>query len=318
MSELLTFGETMVRLSPPEGERLSRADSLEVHAGGAESNVAAAAANLDADAEWLSVLPRTALGERIVHGLRGEGVTTTVTWTETGRVGTYYLEPGASPRGHSVRYDRGGTPIRDATAADLPLERVRDAEVAFTTGITPALSERAGETTASLLETATDAGTTTAFDVNYRAKLWEPARARTVLDRLFSFVDVLFVAVRDARDVLGYDGDDEAILRDIAADYEFETVILTRGEAGAFAHHDGSVAEQPAFPTQTVDPLGSGDALVGGFLAARLNDRSVADALAYGVATAALKRTIDGDMATVRPEEVETLLGEGADGGIDR
>ncbi|MFC7132026.1 MULTISPECIES: bifunctional 2-dehydro-3-deoxygluconokinase/2-dehydro-3-deoxygalactonokinase [Salinibaculum] len=317
MTGLVTFGETMLRLSPPRGQRLSRVDGFDVHVGGAESNVAVAAANLGVDSAWCSALPDTALGERVVHALRGEGVEPLVTWTDTGRVGTYYLERGGRPRGQTVVYDRGETPVRELAPDDLPLARVRDADRCFVSGITPALSDQLAETTARLLETAADAGVATALDVNYRSKLWTTDAARETLTGLFPHVDALFVAERDARSVLDCEGDAEAVAAGLADDYGFETVVVTRGEAGALAVHD-AVHEQAAFETDTVDPVGSGDAFVGGYLAHRLDGGTVPDALAYGAATAALKRTMEGDMARVIPDEVAALVADGEDGGIDR
>ena len=169
MTELVTFGETMLRLSPPRGQRLSRVDNFDVHVGGAESNVAVAASNLGVESTWLSALPETDLGGRIVHALRGEGIETAVTRTETGRVGTYYLERGGSPRGDSVVYDRGNTPIREVTPVELQTDPIQTADYVFTSGITPALSTQSAETTATLLETAQESGATTAFDANYRS-----------------------------------------------------------------------------------------------------------------------------------------------------
>jgi 2-dehydro-3-deoxygluconokinase len=307
MSSLLTFGETMLRLSPPQGQRLSRVDRLDVHVGGSESNVAVAASAFGVDAAWLSALPETALGERVAHALRGEGVEPIVTWTDAGRVGTYYFEPGGDPRGGTVVYDRDSTPVRDLTPGDLPTERVSAAEYVFTSGITPALSDQLASTTDHLLAIASDAGVATVFDLNYRSKLWSPAEARETVTTLFPAVDVLFVAERDARNVLGCEGSAEAVARGLADRHGFETVVLTRGEKGALAVHD-AVHEQPAFETDTVDPIGSGDAFVGGYLAQRLDGQSVPDSLAYGAATAALKRTIAGDVATVTPAEVEAVL----------
>jgi 2-dehydro-3-deoxygluconokinase len=315
MSELVTVGETMLRLSPPTGQRLSRVDSFDVHVGGAESNVAVAAANLGTESTWLSALPDSDLGTRVVHALQGEGIDTAVTWTESGRVGTYYLERGGAPRGDSVVYDRGDTPIRDVTPADLQTAPLRAADCVFTSGITPALSAQAATTTASLLETAQESGATTAVDVNYRSKLWTPADARETLTDLFSLVDILVVAERDAQTVLQYDGDSEAIARSLAADYEFETVVLTRGESGALAVGDGLV-EQPAFETDTVDAVGSGDAFVGGFLARRLDGAGLADALETGAAAAALKRTVMGDMAQFDPADIAAVIND--DDAIDR
>lgn len=308
MSELVTFGETMLRLSPPRGQRLSRVDRLDVHVGGAESNVAVAAAALGAETTWLSALPDTDLGERIVRALRAENVDTRVAWTDTGRVGTYYLERGGAPRGDSVLYDRTGTPIRDVTPEDLPTEPVRSADFVFTSGITPALSARAAETTATLLDTAQESGATTAFDLNYRSKLWDAAEARGTLTDLFSAVDVLFVAERDARTVLDCDGDGETAARTLADRHGFETVVLTRGEAGALAVGD-TVVEQSAFDADTVDAVGSGDAFVGGVIAALLEGERLGDALAFGTAAAALKRTVDGDMAQFDSADVAAVIG---------
>lgn len=307
----------MLRLSPPPGQRLSRVDSFDVHVGGAESNVAVAASVFGVDATWLSALPDTDLGERIAYALRGEGVDPVVTWTDTGRVGTYYFEPGGEPRGQSVVYDRAGTPVRDLTPEDLPLSVLRSADLFFTTGITPALSDCLQSTTRELLSTATDAGVRTAFDLNYRSKLWSAEDARETLTALFPDIDVLFVAARDARNVLDRGGDPEPVARSLADDYGFETVVMTRGDSGAIAVDDGTCYEQRAFETETVDPVGSGDALVGGYLARRLAGHPVPDALAYGVGTAALKRTVAGDMARFSPDEVGAVVaGDGA--SIDR
>jgi 2-dehydro-3-deoxygluconokinase len=317
MTDLVTFGEAMLRLSPPAGQRLSRMDSLGVHVGGAESNVAATASNLGLETAWLSVLPGTELGERIAHALRGEGVELAVTWTEAGRVGTYYFERGGSPREPTVVYDRAGTPIKSAEPDTIDLERVRSADTFLTSGITPALSDQLAETTAELVGVANDAGVRTAFDVNYRAKLWDSSEARATLVDLFSEVDLLFVAQRDAANVLGLDGDPATVARKLVTRHEFETVVLTRGEDGALAVTDGEIHDQPAFPAETVDPVGSGDAFVGGYLAERLAGGTVPDALASGAATAGLKRTVVGDFAPVSPEEVAAIVDDDS-AGIER
>lgn len=82
MTDLVTFGETMLRLSPPRGERLETTETLDVQAGGAESNVAVGAARLGADAVWLSKLPESPLGRRIIGELRSHGVRTGVSWAD--------------------------------------------------------------------------------------------------------------------------------------------------------------------------------------------------------------------------------------------
>jgi 2-dehydro-3-deoxygluconokinase len=315
--ELVTFGETMLRLSTREGDRLELADDLSVRVGGAESNVAVAAGALGVDATWCSKLPDSPLGRRVTRALAAYGVDTDVVWSDDGRVGTYYLEPGGEPRGTNVVYDRADSAVTTTTAEELPTERIEAAEAFYTSGITPALSGTLAATTKSLLRTARGAGTETVFDLNYRGKLWSPGEARETLTPLLEPVDTLVVAQRDAETVLERTGSPADVAAVLAADHDVETVVLTLGERGALAYHDGTVHEGPVYEADTHDPVGTGDAFVGGFLARRLNGGTVPEALTDGAATAALKRTLDGDVAIVSPEEVERVV-EDDGGGISR
>lgn len=318
MTDLVTFGETMLRLSPPRGERLERTRELDVQAGGAESNVAVGAARLGADAVWFSKLPDSPLGRRVVSELRSHGVRTGVAWDDpdSSRVGTYYLEHGGEPRGTDVIYDRADAAVTTVEPAELPTAALEAATYFHTTGITPALSETARETTRALLRTAGEAGVVRTFDLNYRAKLWEPETARETYESLFADVDVLFVPQRDAHEVLEREGDAVEIAHGLASEHGFECVVVTRGTGGALALRDGSVHEQGVFEAETFDAIGTGDAFVAGFLAARIDGGDVSTALERAAATAALKRTVGGDIAVVTPAEVDRVL-EG-DAGIDR
>lgn len=306
--DLVTFGETMLRLSPPDQERLERATSLDFRAAGAESNVAVNAGRLDLDTCWLSKLPDNGLGRKVTATLRAQGTTPDVSWSDEGRQGTYYLEQAGKPRGTNVIYDREGAAVTTATPDDLNLERIEHSRAFYTSGITPALSTTLEETTAALLEHAQNHGVTTYFDVNYRSKLWSPAEARDVLVELFPLVDVLVVPERDAANVLAIEGSAAAIAESLADEFDFETVIVTRGADGALGYEDGEFVEQPVFEADTYDDIGTGDAFVGGYLARRLQGDGLTDSLAYGAATAALKRTIPGDTAMVTPTEVERVL----------
>ncbi|MFP9193101.1 bifunctional 2-dehydro-3-deoxygluconokinase/2-dehydro-3-deoxygalactonokinase [Natrialbaceae archaeon A-CW1-1] len=308
MGAIVTFGETMLRLSPPDQQRLESATTLEVVPGGAESNVAVAAACLGTPATWLSKLPSSPLGRRVVSELRRYGVTVEVVWTESGRQGTYFLERAGQPRGTSVIYDRANAAVTSATADELATESIREAETFLTSGITPALSSTLEQTVGDVLEIAQVAGVQTAFDVNYRSTLWTPAQARDTLEQYFPAIDVLITPARDARNVLERAGDAGTIATDLAEEWDFETVVITCGADGATAYADGTLVERPAFETETIDPIGTGDAFVGGFLASRLEDRSLGTALEYGGAVAALKRTIPGDVAVVTRAEVDRVV----------
>lgn len=308
MTDLATFGEAMLRLSPPGHQRLEATETLEVHVAGAESNVAAAAARIGTEATWISTLPDSPLGRRVTAFLHGVGVETDVVWSEKGRQGTYFVEFGGEPRGTRVLYDRAHSAIAEASDAELPTHRVEDAEMFATSGITPALADHLAATTERLLETAQAANTTTVLDLNYRSKLWEPGEARAVLTRLFPHVDVLVAAERDVSRILDHRADQLGVVRNLANEWEFDRVILTRGERGAVALSEGEVFDQPAFETETLDPIGSGDAFLGVLLGRLLDGASMPSALEWGAAAAALKRTIPGDIAVITREEVEQVI----------
>ncbi len=312
-TEITTFGETMLRLSPERGERLETAESLDFRTAGAESNVAIAASRLGADAVWISKLPETSLGRRVTTEVRSHGVTPAVTWSDEGRQGAYYIEEGGEPRGTNVIYDRHDAAITTAEPDDVPIDAIRSSDVFFTTGITPALSETLYDTTGELL----DVDTTTAFDLNYRSKLWSRETARSAYEEFLPKVDLLFAPERDARSILDVDGTGEAIADELRTRFDCELVVVTRGSDGAVASTaDGSVS-QSAFDTETLDPIGTGDAFVGAFLSRYVRDASIADALTWAAATAALKRTIKGDLAVITEDEVEAVIAEGGS-EIDR
>ncbi|WP_415381890.1 bifunctional 2-dehydro-3-deoxygluconokinase/2-dehydro-3-deoxygalactonokinase [Halosimplex sp. TS25] len=318
MTDLVTFGESMLRLSPPGQQRLEAIDSLDVHVAGAESNVAVAAERLGLDTVWLSKLPDSPLGRRATSALGTHGVDADVIWDDEARMGTYYVEMAGKPRGTNVIYDRADSAVTTATTDELDTDRIAEADAYYTSGITPALSDTLLETSRDLLSLAGDHDTTTVFDVNYRSKLWSPADARDTLEGLFGDIDVLVVAERDARAVLDREGDAEAIARDLAAEFDFELTLITRGGEGSLALSDGEVHEQGVFEADEYDTVGTGDAFVGGFLASWLDGASVPDSLEYGAATASLKRTMPGDVALVTPEEVQRVVDQGEQSGISR
>ncbi|RDZ39509.1 2-keto-3-deoxygluconate kinase [Haloferax sp. Atlit-4N] len=315
MSELITFGETMIRLSPPMGERIETARELDFRSAGAESNVAITASRLGTDACWMSKLPDSPLGRRAVKDVSANGVNPEISWSDDGRMGTYYIEQGGSPRGTSVIYDRDDAAIQSATSEEFAVgDLFGDTTAFYTSGITPALSPQLRKTTMSLLDRANEFGVTTYFDVNYRSKLWSPEDALVCLTDLFEYIDVLVVAKRDAENVLNRTGAATSIAEDLRREYQLETALVTRGADGAVAATKRKVLEQSAFDAETLDPIGTGDAFVGAFIASQLAGESIRESLKTGAATAAFKRTLAGDQTVVTPAEIERVKEQRARG----
>jgi len=311
--EVTSFGETMLRLSVPVGERLEAAQSLEVHVGGAESNVCAALASLGRRCGWLSRLPDNPLGRAVLRRLRAAGMdTSAVLLVEGARLGTYYAEFAAAPRPTEVLYDRAHAAIAGLSPADVDWSYLLDTRLLHLTGITPALGEGCHRTVQDALARAHGTGVAVSLDVNYRRKLWPPGEAARTLGSLIAEVDLLICGETDAEILFGLEGDEGEILAELQALTRAQHVILTLGARGAAALSEGQLLRQPAVPAQVVDRFGAGDAFAAGVLDGWL-DGSVREGLRRGASLAALAVTQRGDMVLTDRAEMNRALDAATD-----
>lgn len=318
MYDVITLGETMLRLTPPDGRRLEQAAAFQAEVGGSESNTAIGLARLGLPVAWLSRLPDTPLGRLVARTVAAQGVETRHTvWADEGRLGLYFYEEGAPPRGGRVLYDRAGSAMSLMRPDELPAELFLPggARLLHLTGITPALGPGAAATALRALQLAREAGWSISFDLNYRAALWSPAEARDGCAPFLAAAYFVFASLADVVTLYGVAPDDPpAALAALAAAAPGATVVLTLGEQGALAlAPDGATFRQPAFPTAaTVGRIGRGDAFVAGtlygLLTAATDAQAMPHALAWGAAVAALKATMPGDAPLIDRTEVEALL----------
>jgi 2-dehydro-3-deoxygluconokinase len=309
MTELLTFGETALRLSPPSTSRLETADRLDVWADGAASNVAIAASRLGTDSMWMSKLADTPMGRRAISELRGHGIETAVEWVEDddARQALTFFESGNEPRAEYVFDDRVNTPIESVEPGELPMDTIQSADAVFVSGETLAFSRTIIETAQAVLRAA---GGKAVFGLDYHPDLWSTDEAREAVTELFPAVDVFVTNEQEAKDVFKKKGEPSELAHQVANEWDFETVIVTRSEHGALVWHDATIHESDAFETEAVEAKGQHDAFTGAFLSRRLAGDDVGDALAYGIAAAGLARTIPGPVPVVNPVEVERIVAE--------
>jgi 2-dehydro-3-deoxygluconokinase len=316
--DVITFGEAMVRLSPPNFRRLEQTSSLDVLVGGAELNTAAGLARLGRSAAWISRLTQNPLGRLIANRAREVGVATDhVVWTDEDRVGVYFLEFGAAPRASSVLYDRKGAAIANIRPGMVNWPAVFAGSKWFhVTGITPALSPSAAETTREALQHARQLGVQTSIDLNYRVKLWTEAEAGRCMTELMALCDVLITTEEDIERVFRIKGKDyEDAAAQVARRFPLKVVAITLRENPlvwknswtAIAYADGKVIRTRSYEVEIVDRLGAGDSFAAGLIHGLL-DGDLQKALDFGVATSALKHTIAGDFAWITRAEVEALL----------
>src|SRR6266480_1694997 len=223
--DLVTFGEAMVRLSPPAGERLDDARRFDVHVGGSELNVAVAAARLGLRTRWVSRLAETPLGRLIARRAGEAGVDLShVLWAEGERVGLYFVD------GDAVRYDRADSAMSRLAPGVVDWPRALDGARWFhLSGITPALSTGAAAATVEALAAAKRAGggLTVSYDLNYRPQLWTAERAREVQEPFLGQVDVLITNQEDPRILFGIAGPEETVARALQERFGCRAVVVT-------------------------------------------------------------------------------------------
>src|SRR5437667_6006230 len=219
--DLLTLGETLLRLSPPGMQRLDQARLFEIGIGGSELNVGCLLARLGRRVAWVSRLPEGPLG-RIVDGeARRHGVDTQyVRWIAGARLGLMFFEPGPAPRNTRVIYDRKHSAAADLAFEDAPWEALIAASArVHLSGITPALGPSCRALVAHVAALAASAGKPVSYDLNYRATLMTAAEARAVLATVAPHLELFVVAERDAQAVLGFSEAAERLAEAVAARY---------------------------------------------------------------------------------------------------
>jgi len=320
MSEVVTFGEAMIRLTPQNYHRLEQADVLDVHVGGGEFNVACNLRRLGVNSGWVSRLPMNPLGRMIVNKGREQGVDTSgVVWTKEGRAGIYFVEFGAMPRPSEVIYDRAGSAMSLLQPGEIKWADVFEGVKVFhTSGITPAISDSAAAATEEALTEAKKAGCKISFDLNYRARLWSQEKARQVLSKFMDKVDLLISTVEDADRVFGMGGTPEESAKKLQDGFGFSIVAITRrhektawtGGWASWTLSKGKFIRGREYDIEVVDRVGSGDAFAAGLLYGYLSG-DLEKGVAYGDAMAALKNTMSGDFSWATKEEVERLMAKG-------
>ena len=344
MAKVVTFGEIMLRLSPPGFQRFNQARSFDVVYGGGEANVSASLACFGIPTDYVTRLPKNEIGDACVSFLRSYGVGVDKIVRGGERLGIYFLEMGAVARASLVVYDRALSSIATIEPGMVDWKKVfADATWFHWTGITPAISKGAADVCLEACKVAKEMGLTVSCDLNYRAKLWGwGKKASEVMPELVKYCDVAIGNEEDAAQVFGIHAPDTDVRSGQvdAAKYAFvctelvkrfpslKTVAITlRGSISA-SHNTwsgimwdhGKTYVAPTFDiTHIVDRVGGGDSFMGGLIYGLLtygDDKQ--SALNFAVAASCLKHTIFGDFNIVTVSEVKKLMGGDASGRVSR
>jgi 2-dehydro-3-deoxygluconokinase len=338
MSDVVTFGEIMMRLATPGFLRFGQSHSLELTFGGGEANVAVSLANYGLSADFVTRLPKNDMGQSAINELRGLGVGTGHIVRAGDRIGIYFLETGASQRASKVTYDRAHSAISEIKPGEVDwASAFKGARWFHWTGITPALSDTAAAVVEEACIAAKAAGVTVSTDLNFRKKLWSKQKAGEVMGRLMQYVDVCIANEEDAESVFGIHGSEvtggkidnaqyEEVARKLTERFGFKQVAITLRESYSASHNGwsamlwtgGKAYFSRKYDLNVIDRVGGGDSFGGGLIFASLRGDDPQSAIEFAVAASALKHTIPGDYNRATLDEVQALVKGDGSGRVQR
>lgn len=338
--KVVTFGEIMLRLAPPEYQRFVQANSFEVVYGGGEANVAVSLANYGLDASFVTKLPKNPIGDAAINELRRYGVDTKHIARGGERVGIYFCEKGASIRPSKVVYDRAHSAISAAQPGDIHWKAAFEgAEWFHFTGITPALGDNVAKLTEEGCKIAKEMGLTISCDLNFRKKLWTSEKAGQVMGELMEYVDVVVANEEDAEKVFGIKAAEtdvtsgeldmegyKYVAKELMDRFNLEVVTITLRESlsasdnnwSAMLYDGNEYLFSKKYNLHIVDRVGGGDSFGAGLIYSLMSGYDNRNALEFAVAASALKHTIIGDANHVSVDEVEALKAGDASGRVQR
>ena len=340
MAKVVTFGEIMLRLQPPEYKRFLQATSFDIVYGGGEANVAISLAQYGDEVAYVTKLPDNPIGQACLNEIRKWGVNTAFIARGGARLGIYFCEKGASQRPSNVVYDRAGSSIATSTVADFDWDKIFEGVEWFHfTGITPALGDNVAESVLAACKAAKARGIRISCDLNYRKKLWTKEKAGQVMGNLMQYVDLLIANEEDCSDVFGIkaSGTDietgklstdgyKDVCRQIEERFGIKTVAITLRESISASQNgwsgmlcsDGEFYFSDRYMITIVDRVGGGDSFGAGLIHSLANGKDPQYAISFAVAASCLKHTVEGDYNVASEKEVLNLVKGGGSGRVQR
>jgi len=342
MKKYITFGEIMLRLKPPHGERFFQSPLLEATFGWGEANVAVGLARFGLNVAYVSVIPKNAIGDACIGELRRQGVDTSLIIRKGNRLGIYFLENGANQRPSMVIYDRSYSAIAEARPDDIDWDKVFNGASWFhITGITPAISLSASELSLEAVKKAREKGITISCDLNFRGNLWKYGKsAPEVMGELVKYVDIALGNEEDCQKSLGVKVEidvesgklqipqyQELTDKVLSLYPHLQKIAITLRESHSADHNGWSAVlnNRKEFLISKkyeihniVDRVGGGDAFAAGLIYGFNNLESDREALEFAVAASCLMHSIPGDLPLLSIEEVNSLAGGAASGRVQR
>ncbi|WP_250277888.1 sugar kinase [[Clostridium] colinum] len=327
---ILGFGEIMLRLTPPNNQRIIQANSFEALYSGGEANVIISLSLLGHKTKFLTKLPNNYLGDKVINNLRGYNIDTNDILQCEGRLGVYYAEMGYGLRSTEVIYDRKYSAISMANKEDFNLEKIlENVSLVHLSGITPALSENLKEIVINMVKYCAKKGIKVSYDSNYRAKLWSLQEAKEVLEEILPHIDYCFLGYLDMVNILNFEVKNNSLdfdtnLKDLYKELlkkypNLKYVASTKrvlntvnnNTLEGYLFNGTDLFKSKTYTFDILDRVGAGDAFTAGILHGILSKKEDEKTVEFGTCASVLKHSITGDINVIDEEAINSLVNDG-------
>lgn len=331
--KIVTFGEIMMRLTPPDKKKIIQTDNFKVYYGGSEANTAIALSMLGDKCSFVSSIPQNEIGDSVLRYLMGLGVDVSYIKRCGERLGIYFSEMSSGFRGSNVIYDRKNSSFSKSTKEDYDWDCIfENCDIFHFSGITPAL----GEELVSILEVACkkakEKNITISVDLNYRKKLWDINIAREIMSKLCCMADILITNESQAQEIFDiYAGEKyiegghldkdgiKLLSRKLCNKFNLKkTAITIRTTMSGDTNLLGSAVYQNLSDEiyfshkykmeNMLDRIGGGDAFTAGILHTEINKSNIEFQAEFAISASVLKHYIHGDAVLISEKEIVDFM----------
>lgn len=334
MSQTITFGEVLMRLSPEGNKKFIQSNTLEFYFGGTEINVGISISNFGGKVKHISCISNDFIGDTAISYLNKFDVDTTSIVRSNRPLGVYFLEVGAVMRPSSISYNRSHSSFSEIQPSMVDWEAsLENASWFHWTGITPALCLGGYETLRDGLILARKRGITVTADPTYRSGLWKYEKeAKEVLSELLEYSTIFIGGINEINEVLGtsftYSNDDfiaaskQLMERFPSIEKVFDKIRTSLNSSWhkirARMWNGKEFRETEDLDiTHIVDRIGTGDAFAAGLIYG-LQEFDDFKAMEFASAACALKHTYEGDVNFATVKEVMGILEGNTTGRFNR
>ncbi len=309
MSEVLTFGESMMVFAPSQSGLLRYINDYHSKFAGAESNTAIGLCKLGHASEWFSRLGNDELGQYILYKIRSEGVKTDHVIIDNKHPTGVMIKEFSGSNETKVYYYRDHSAASHLHPADLIPEMFDNIKIMHFTGITPILSDSCHAITVSAVETAASRGIKISFDPNIRKKLWKNNDQSELIKKFVSRSNIVLLGLEEAELLYGITDFNEIADLLFSSHPGMEYLAVKNGAAGAYVSNGKSSHFIDPYPCNCIDSIGAGDAFNAAFLAGILENRPVEECGKMAAIAGALCTQATGDIESLPTrQELDNII----------